>query len=105
RIKALNGFACVAVGKLVAYPDRQMAEHGAGIDALNAFDADIADDKGLECVSEAGSQRSCQHKWQNAPREDGPHAALAAGCPLIRPCLPLKQPVGKKLSPAKRHPG
>ncbi len=45
RIQRLDGFSAFFIGEGFADPHRQVAEHRARLGALDAFDADILDDK------------------------------------------------------------
>src|SRR3546814_2815186 len=78
-IQALNGLGSLGIGELFADLDRQIAEYSAGIDPLYAVDLDIAHYKRRKRICNAGNKQGCQKNR---------HRAL-----------------GKRVFPAKRHPG
>jgi hypothetical protein len=57
RADCLRG---LLVGHRLADLDREVAEDGAGLDALDAFEADVADDEGLERERVPSEQQSEQ---------------------------------------------
>ena len=56
RKQGLDRRGRLFIGHGFADLDREIAEYGAGLDALDAFDADIAHHEGIECVRDADPQ-------------------------------------------------
>jgi hypothetical protein len=49
RVQRLDGGDALVVVEGLADAHRQVAEHRAGFGTLDAFDADVLDDEGLDC--------------------------------------------------------
>ena len=57
RVERLHRLRNFLVVDALADLDRQIAEDGAGLGALYAFDADVADDERLRCVGNGRIER------------------------------------------------
>jgi hypothetical protein len=60
RVQRADGFGCLVVGEGIALLDRQVREHRARLDALQAFDADVLHHERCRCMRREAARRAPQ---------------------------------------------